>query len=85
MPRNTRTTRSQTLGSNLAWAALPAALGLVAALGLAEAQQPTGKRRLPSIEIVPSQPPPPLVMPGPEPDLEILFSSNVQGFYQPCG
>ena len=30
-------------------------------------------------------PPGPLLEPGPVPDLEILFSSDVQGYYQPCG
>ena len=30
-------------------------------------------------------PPPPLVAGGPAPDIELLHSSEVRGFYQPCG
>jgi hypothetical protein len=30
-------------------------------------------------------PPPPLVTGGPAPDLELLYSSEVRGYYQPCG
>jgi hypothetical protein len=30
-------------------------------------------------------PPPPLIAGGPAPDLELLYSSEVRGFYQPCG
>jgi len=41
--------------------------------------------QVPAIEILPAQPPEPVVPPGPEPDVEILFSSEVKGFYQPCG
>lgn len=37
------------------------------------------------IRILPPQPPEPLIKGGPEPDLEILFTSDVRGFYQPCG
>jgi hypothetical protein len=40
---------------------------------------------LPAVEIHPARPPEPLVAPGPAPDVEILLTSAVQGFYQPCG
>ena len=42
-------------------------------------------RNLHPIRILPPQPPEPLVRAGPEPDLEVLFTSEVRGFYQPCG
>jgi hypothetical protein len=40
---------------------------------------------VPAVEILPARPPEPLVAPGPTPDLEILLTSAVQGYYQPCG
>lgn len=40
---------------------------------------------VPAVEILPAGPPEPLVAPGPPPDLEILLTSAVQGYYQPCG
>jgi len=40
---------------------------------------------VPAVEIHPATPPEPLVAPGPAPDLEILLTSVVQGYYQPCG
>jgi len=40
---------------------------------------------VPAVEIHAAAPPEPLVAPGPAPDLEILLTSVVQGYYQPCG
>ena len=40
---------------------------------------------LPAVEIHPARPPEPLVAPGPAPDVEVLLTSAVQGYYQPCG
>jgi len=40
---------------------------------------------VPAVEIHPAGPPEPLVAPGPAPDLEVLLTSAVQGYYQPCG
>ena len=50
--------------------------------------EPRSQRRdSPTVSILPSgtKPPEPLVNPGPEPDVEILFTSEVRGYYQPCG
>lgn len=51
--------------------------------GVDGAQQ--GRGQSSPIRILPPQPPEPLVRGGPEPDLEMLFTSEVHGFYQPCG
>ena len=53
--------------------------------GAQEGEQQPRVRGIPSVRILPAQPPEPLVTLGPVPDLEILFSSEVRGFYQPCG
>jgi hypothetical protein len=39
----------------------------------------------PTIRNRPNVPPPALVAGGPAPDIELLYSSEVGGFYQPCG
>ncbi len=39
----------------------------------------------PTIQNRPTVPPPPLVAGGPAPDIELLYSSEVRGYYQPCG
>ena len=57
---------------------------LLATTWLAGAPQ-TRPEDLKPIRILPPQPREPLVRAGPEPDLEILFTSEVRGFYQPCG
>lgn len=71
----------------LSWVLLSVlALGLAAlpsgaqqnSLGVVLEGEPTIKGRS-------SVPPPALVAGGPAPDLEILYSSEVRGFYQPCG
>ena len=56
-------------------------LAMVAVLALAQ----QGLKDQPAVRILPPQPVQPLVAAGPEPDLEILFTSEVMGFYQPCG
>ena len=38
-----------------------------------------------TIQNRPTVPPPPLVAGGPAPDIELLYSSEVRGYYQPCG
>jgi hypothetical protein len=62
------------------------AIGLVAC-GLAAvggADTPRGEEA-PAIQLRGQGPPVPLVAPGPAPDVEILFSSEVLGYYEPCG
>jgi len=70
------------------FARLPWALAAAAILALptpqSTAQQPRPKDLVP-VRILPPQPEQPLVMAGPEPDLEVLFTSEVLGYYQPCG
>ncbi len=39
----------------------------------------------PTVRNLLSVPPPPLVAGGPPPDIELLYSSEVRGYYQPCG
>ncbi len=39
----------------------------------------------PTIQNRPTVPPPPLVAGGPAPDIDLLYSSEVRGYYQPCG
>ena len=57
------------------------ACGLVAVGGT---DTPRGEEA-PVIQMVPGGREVPLVAPGPAPDVEILFSSEVLGYYEPCG
>ena len=70
-------------------ATLSAVALMAMAVGIHAAQQSNTEKRsrsqVPSVRIIPATPPLPLVRPGPVPDLEILFSCDVRGFYQPCG
>ena len=56
-------------------------LALVAFVALAQQR----RNQNPGVQILPVQRAQPLVAAGPEPDLEILFTCEVMGFYQPCG
>ncbi len=49
----------------------------------AQQKQVTGDK--PIVQLVPTARPEPLVRRGPAPDVEILFASEVKGYYQPCG
>jgi hypothetical protein len=64
---------------------LSATLPFAVAQAKKEEQLKVRPGQVPSVEIIPAVPPEPLLPPGPPPDLEILFTSQVQGFYQPCG
>jgi hypothetical protein len=64
---------------------LLAAGGLPSSVPAGDEQLKVRPGQVPAVELLPALPPEPLVPPGPSPDLEILFSSQVQGYYQPCG
>lgn len=66
---------------------LPVLLAFVAlwAFTAPVAQQTQGSGDKPVIQLLTPVRQDPLVRLGPAPDLEILFSSEVRGYYQPCG
>ena len=64
-------------GMALLWAAVPG--------NAQEEQEDVTFDAKPTLKNPLSAAPPPLIAGGPAPDLEIVYSSEVRGFYQPCG
>jgi len=75
------------LRSVIFWTLFGAAVLWVAALPSGAQQNPAELTidAEPTLLSRPSVPPPALVAGGPAPDLELLYSSEVHGYYQPCG
>lgn len=83
--RSARTLTAKTLALPLAAAALVVFAAAAFPQAGPEGQLKIRPGQVPAVEILPATPPEPLIPPGPAPDLEILFTSQVQGYYQPCG